>query len=79
VHVRWYGQSAFALAGGGKSVFIDPFGDMESARARGMTWNYPAIMDATADLLVVTHEHGDHKRGPGSQWCEANRPLPRRV
>jgi len=58
--VRWYGQSAFALAGGAKSVFIDPFGDMESARARGMTWNYPAITDATADLLLVTHEHGDH-------------------
>jgi L-ascorbate metabolism protein UlaG (beta-lactamase superfamily) len=60
VQVRWYGQSAFALAGGTKSVFIDPFGDMESARARGMTWSYPAIADATADLLLVTHEHGDH-------------------
>jgi L-ascorbate metabolism protein UlaG (beta-lactamase superfamily) len=60
VQVRWYGQSAFVLAGGAKSVFIDPFGDMESARARGMTWNYPAITDATADLLLVTHEHGDH-------------------
>ena len=60
MQVRWYGQSAFALAGGAKSVFIDPFGDMESARARGMTWNYPAITDATADLLLVTHEHGDH-------------------
>lgn len=60
MQVRWYGQSAFALAGGTKSVFIDPFGDMESARARGMTWSYPAIADATADLLLVTHEHGDH-------------------
>ncbi|HEY4889781.1 MAG TPA: MBL fold metallo-hydrolase [Candidatus Dormibacteraeota bacterium] len=60
MQVRWYGQSAFALACGSKSVFIDPFGDMESARARGMTWSYPAIADATADLLLVTHEHGDH-------------------
>jgi L-ascorbate metabolism protein UlaG (beta-lactamase superfamily) len=60
VQVRWFGQSAFALAGGSKSVFIDPFGDMESARTRGMTWSYPAIADATADLLLVTHEHGDH-------------------
>jgi len=60
VQVRWHGQSAFALTGGAKSVFIDPFGDMESAGARGMTWNYPAITDATADLLLVTHEHGDH-------------------
>jgi L-ascorbate metabolism protein UlaG (beta-lactamase superfamily) len=60
VQVRWYGQSAFALAEGDSSVFIDPFGDMESARARGMTWSYPAIADATADLLLVTHEHRDH-------------------
>jgi len=60
VEVRWYGQSAFALDRGAQSVFIDPFGDMESARARGMTWNYPAIADAAADLLLVTHEHGDH-------------------
>jgi len=41
-------------------VFIDPFGDMEAARGRGMTWTYPAITGATADLLLVTHEHGDH-------------------
>jgi L-ascorbate metabolism protein UlaG (beta-lactamase superfamily) len=60
VQVRWYGQSAFALAAEADSVFIDPFGDMESARKRGMTWNYPAIADAAADLLLVTHEHGDH-------------------
>jgi len=58
--VRWYGQSAFELVGTDNSVFIDPFGDMESARARGMTWGYPPISDAKADLLLVTHEHGDH-------------------
>jgi L-ascorbate metabolism protein UlaG (beta-lactamase superfamily) len=60
VQVRWYGQSAFALVGGDSAVFIDPFGDMESVRARGMTWTYPAIGDVTADVLFVTHEHGDH-------------------
>jgi L-ascorbate metabolism protein UlaG (beta-lactamase superfamily) len=60
VNVRWYGQSAFALTADGGSVFIDPFGDMDSARERGMTWNYPAITAAAADLLLVTHEHGDH-------------------
>lgn len=60
MRVRWYGQSAFAIAAGDDSVFIDPFGDMEAARARGMTWNYPAISDAVAELLLVTHEHGDH-------------------
>jgi L-ascorbate metabolism protein UlaG (beta-lactamase superfamily) len=60
VQVRWFGQSAFALGAGDNSVFIDPFGDMEAARGRGMTWSYPEIKDAVADLLLVTHEHGDH-------------------
>lgn len=58
--VRWYGQSAFLVVGGGGSIFIDPFGDMQAARARGMTWSYPPISGVTADLLLVTHEHGDH-------------------
>jgi L-ascorbate metabolism protein UlaG (beta-lactamase superfamily) len=56
--VRWYGQSAFALSTTGNAVFIDPFGEMRAAR--GWNWNYPAIADATADLLLVTHEHFDH-------------------
>jgi L-ascorbate metabolism protein UlaG (beta-lactamase superfamily) len=60
MQVRWYGQSAFALSVGGGSVFIDPFGDMSAARSRGLNWSYPVIVDATADLLLVTHEHGDH-------------------
>ena len=60
MRVRWYGQSAFALVGGDNTVFIDPFGDMAPAPARGMTWTYPAIAGATADVLLVTHEHGDH-------------------
>ena len=60
MQVRWYGQSAFALTAGPDRVFIDPFGDMSAARGRGMTWTYPAIEGAAADLLLVTHEHGDH-------------------
>jgi L-ascorbate metabolism protein UlaG (beta-lactamase superfamily) len=60
MRLRWYGQSAFSLTGDEASVFIDPFGDMASAQARGMTWTYPAIAGVSADLLLVTHEHGDH-------------------
>lgn len=60
MQVRWYGQSAFALTSRAGRVFVDPFGSMDSARQRGMTWNYPAIEGAAADLLLVTHEHGDH-------------------
>jgi L-ascorbate metabolism protein UlaG (beta-lactamase superfamily) len=59
MRVRWYGQSAFLLTGD-QTVFIDPFGDMSAAAARGIEFNYPAIEDVSPDLLLVTHEHGDH-------------------
>jgi L-ascorbate metabolism protein UlaG (beta-lactamase superfamily) len=60
MQIQWYGQSSFALSGDGKSVFIDPFGDMSAAGARGLQFDYPAIEDVQADLLLVTHEHVDH-------------------
>ena len=60
MRIQWYGQSAFALSSTEASVFIDPFGDMAAARDRGMQWDYPAIEDVSADLLLVTHEHFDH-------------------
>ena len=56
----WYGQSAFRLRAGDRTVFIDPFGDMSGLAARGMTWEYPAISGVDADLLLITHDHGDH-------------------
>jgi L-ascorbate metabolism protein UlaG (beta-lactamase superfamily) len=59
MRVRWFGQSAFLLVGQ-KTVFIDPFGDMSGAGARGFQFEYPAIEGVTADLVLVTHEHGDH-------------------
>jgi L-ascorbate metabolism protein UlaG (beta-lactamase superfamily) len=62
MHVEWYGQSAFRLEDGGTTVFIDPFGEAiaEVVAARGMRFDYPAIAGVAADLLLVTHEHGDH-------------------
>jgi L-ascorbate metabolism protein UlaG (beta-lactamase superfamily) len=60
MRVQWYGQSAFALVGPDASVFIDPFGDMSGLAGRGIQFEYPPIEDAEADLLLVTHEHGDH-------------------
>ena len=60
MRVRWYGQSTFLLSGG-RTVFIDPFGDMgEALVARGLEFRYPRIEGATAELLLVTHEHRDH-------------------
>jgi L-ascorbate metabolism protein UlaG (beta-lactamase superfamily) len=60
MQVEWYGQSAFCLSGEQATVFIDPFGDVSPLAARGMQFEYPAISDVRADLVLVTHEHLDH-------------------
>lgn len=60
MRVEWYGQSSFSLTDGSRTVFVDPFGDMTPMLERGRRWDYPAIADVTADLLLVTHEHLDH-------------------
>ncbi|HWE33085.1 MAG TPA: MBL fold metallo-hydrolase [Solirubrobacteraceae bacterium] len=60
MQIQWYGQSAFALRSDGATVFIDPFGEMQGLADRGLTFDYPAIEDVEADLVLVTHEHGDH-------------------
>jgi L-ascorbate metabolism protein UlaG (beta-lactamase superfamily) len=60
MRVDWFGQSAFRLSGRDGTVFIDPFGDMSAAAARGIQFEYPALAGVNADLLLVTHEHSDH-------------------
>ncbi|HEV2975783.1 MAG TPA: MBL fold metallo-hydrolase [Solirubrobacteraceae bacterium] len=61
MRVEWYGQSAFQLSADGRSVAIDPFGDMSAlASGREVQWEYPAIAGVEPNLLLVTHEHGDH-------------------
>jgi L-ascorbate metabolism protein UlaG (beta-lactamase superfamily) len=59
MRIRWYGQSAF-LVEGEKRVFVDPFGVMEGLAERGLKFDYPPIEGAEAELVLVTHEHGDH-------------------
>jgi L-ascorbate metabolism protein UlaG (beta-lactamase superfamily) len=59
MQIQWYGQSTFRLADGERSVVIDPF-DPAAFAGRDIRWDYPALDGVTADLLLVTHEHGDH-------------------
>lgn len=60
MRVEWHGQSAFSLTGSEAKVFIDPFADMSGLAARGLQFDYPPISASEVDLLLVTHEHGDH-------------------
>jgi hypothetical protein len=60
MRVDWYGQAAFRLSGPEGTVFIDPIGDMAPMADRGIQFDYPALVDVDADLLLVTHEHLDH-------------------
>ena len=60
MHVRWYGQSAFTLTGGGHTVTIDPFGDLSATPGRELRFDYPPVPGHDADLLLITHEHRDH-------------------
>lgn len=53
--IRWFGQSAYLLTGTSGRIAIDPFGEALQSRA----W-YPRIEGLEAELLLVTHEHGDH-------------------
>ncbi len=60
MRVEWHGQAAFSLRAPEGSVFIDPFGDVSSLRARGIAFDYPPIEAEGIDLVLVTHEHRDH-------------------
>ncbi len=60
MRVDWYGQAAFHLSGRDGTVFIDPIGDTSGLASRGIAFDYPKPKGVSADLVLVTHEHGDH-------------------
>ncbi len=60
MRVEWFGQSAFEIRGSDAAVFIDPFHDLTILTERGIAFEYPAIEVGAIDLVLVSHEHGDH-------------------
>jgi L-ascorbate metabolism protein UlaG (beta-lactamase superfamily) len=77
MRIRWFGQAAFALDGGGQTVVIDPFERLPDAvRARGIRFDYPPVEGVRADLVLVTHEHFDHN---GTGGIEGDPPVVRRA
>ncbi len=67
----WLGQAGFRLRGlaGGPTLFCDPFVTIRGSRS----WQAPvdAAALAQADLLLVSHEHGDHLDRPALQVAAA--------
>src|SRR5215212_9262652 len=59
MRIRWFGQSAFLLAGPEGSVMLDPIGDTAAFRGR-VRFDYPPVTGVAVDLVLVTHDHRDH-------------------
>jgi L-ascorbate metabolism protein UlaG (beta-lactamase superfamily) len=60
MNIRWHGQSAYTLSGAEHTVAIDPFGDVGALLGGHRRFDYPAVPEHDAHLLLVTHEHADH-------------------
>jgi L-ascorbate metabolism protein UlaG (beta-lactamase superfamily) len=60
MRIRWHGQSAYTLTGADHTVAIDPFGDLGALLGGRRRFAYPPVPAHEADLVLVTHEHGDH-------------------
>jgi L-ascorbate metabolism protein UlaG (beta-lactamase superfamily) len=60
MRIRWHGQSAFTLTGADHAIAIDPFGDLGALLRGRRRFAYRPVPEHRADLLLVTHEHGDH-------------------
>jgi L-ascorbate metabolism protein UlaG (beta-lactamase superfamily) len=60
MRIQWHGQGAFTLRGADRTVLIDPFDVTQKPERMSFRFDYPAIPQTRADLLLITHEHFDH-------------------
>jgi L-ascorbate metabolism protein UlaG (beta-lactamase superfamily) len=63
MRVRYLGHAAFRLDDGDTAVVVDPYRDISDSPSPDRRWDYPPIEGVSADLVLVTHDHGDHN-GP---------------
>ncbi|MGB4739943.1 MAG: MBL fold metallo-hydrolase, partial [Fuerstiella sp.] len=51
--IKWLGHSTFQVNTGGKTILVDPFFNGNPAAQ-------VSAADVEADVIMVTHGHGDH-------------------
>ncbi len=86
VGVWWLGQSGLVLKGAGMTVYLDPY--LEPAPRRRVPPAFPPEAVTNADLVLLTHDHGDHldatalppiaAASPGARFVTP-RPIAERV
>jgi L-ascorbate 6-phosphate lactonase len=54
----WLGQHSFIIKIDGKVIYIDPYLDQNPARQTPPLLHFSEL--SNADLVLVTHDHGDH-------------------
>lgn len=58
VAIWWIGQASFILKGGGTTVYVDPYLRVSERRLSPPPFAPEAVTNA--DLILLTHDHGDH-------------------
>jgi L-ascorbate 6-phosphate lactonase len=58
VAIWWIGQGSFILKGGGTTVYVDPY--LRVSERRLSPPPFAPAAATNADLVLLTHDHGDH-------------------
>ncbi|MEG2173501.1 MAG: metal-dependent hydrolase [Desulfovibrionaceae bacterium] len=64
-NITWYGHSAFKISSSGISIIVDPF--LDGCPTCPISWKDVGPVD----LVLVTHDHGDHT-GKAVDICKAS-------